>query len=70
MLPHPFTSFEIQKYYQNETKFNGVHSRNNWPEANDEEYIKNLDEYKLIWTYWTTLNVKAKNKTYFDRFGV
>ena len=29
MLPHPLTNFEIQKYYQNEPKFNGVSSRNN-----------------------------------------
>ena len=24
MLPHPLTNFEIQNYYQNETKFNSV----------------------------------------------
>ena len=24
MLPHPLTNFEIQKYYQNEPRFNGV----------------------------------------------
>ena len=29
MLPHPLTNFEIQKYYQNEPRFNGVFSRNN-----------------------------------------
>ena len=23
--PHPFTNFELQKYYQNEPKFNGVY---------------------------------------------
>ena len=31
MLPHPLTNFEIQKYYQNEPRFNGVFSRNNLP---------------------------------------
>ena len=31
MPPHPLTNFEIQKYYQNERKFNGVFSRNNLP---------------------------------------
>ena len=25
ILPHPFTNFEIQKYYQNEPRFNGVY---------------------------------------------
>ena len=29
MLPHPFTNFEIQKYNQNESRFNGVYSRDN-----------------------------------------
>ena len=27
--PHSLTNFEIQKYYQNEPRFNGVYSRNN-----------------------------------------
>ena len=31
MLPHPLTNFEIQKYYENEPRFNGVFSRNNLP---------------------------------------
>ena len=26
---HPSTNFEIQKYYENEPKFNGVYSGNN-----------------------------------------
>ena len=35
MLSHPLTSFETQKYYQNEHKFNGVYSRNNLPKIKD-----------------------------------
>ena len=31
ILPHPLTKFEIQVYYQNEIRFNGVCSRNNLP---------------------------------------
>ena len=31
MPSHPWTIFEIQKYYQNEHKFNGVYWRNNAP---------------------------------------
>ena len=30
MLLHPLTNFEIQKYYQNEPKINGVYSKNNY----------------------------------------
>ena len=29
MPPHTWTNFEIQKYYQNEPRFNGVYSRSN-----------------------------------------
>ena len=31
MLPHPLTNFEIQKYYQNEPRFNVAYSRDNLP---------------------------------------
>ena len=38
--PHPLTNFEIQKYYKNEPRFNGVFSRNNLPEYNSIKKIK------------------------------
>ena len=44
--PHPLANFKIQKYYQNESKFNGVHSRNNLYKIKDGAYIINLDEYE------------------------
>ena len=28
MSPHPLFNFEIQKYYQNELRYNGIYSRN------------------------------------------
>ena len=31
MPPHPLTNVKIQKYYQNEARFNGVFSRTNLP---------------------------------------
>ena len=31
MPPHPLKNFEIQRYYQNEPRSNGVFSRNNLP---------------------------------------
>ena len=49
MPPHLLTNFEIQKYYQNEPRFNGVYSRDNLPyKIKDGAYIINLDEYILI----------------------
>ena len=34
MLPHPLTNFEIQKYNENDSRFNGVYSRDNLPNKN------------------------------------
>ena len=43
---HPLTNFEIQKYYQDEPRFNGVYSRNNVPKRiEDVAYVINIDEY-------------------------
>ena len=39
MLPHPLMNFEIQKYYQNESKFNGVYSRSNLIESTGTHWI-------------------------------
>ena len=44
----PLTNFEVQKYYQNEPKFDGAYSRNNLPKIKDEAYTINLDEYESI----------------------
>ena len=53
MPPHPLTNFEIQKYYQNESRFNGVYSRNNLPKkAKDEAYVINLYKYADAGTRW------------------
>ena len=70
MLPHPLTNFEIQKYYQNEPKFNGAYSRNNLPKIKDGAYVINLDEYESIETHWIALYVNANNIVYFDSFRV
>ena len=61
MLPHPLTNFEIQKYYKNEPRFNGVFSRNNLPKKNKGwTYIINLDEYSNVGTHWIALFCKKK----------
>ena len=35
--PHPLTNSEIQKYYENEPRFNGVFSRDNLTECSYSE---------------------------------
>ena len=70
MLPHPLTNFEIIKYYENESRFNGVYSRDNLPnKIKDGAYVINLDGYSDIGTHWIALYVKNKDITYFDSFG-
>ena len=70
MPPHPLSNFEIQKYYENEPKFDGVYSRNNFYEIKDRTYIINLDEYESIGTHWVALFVNDNDVTYFDSFEV
>ena len=66
----PLTNFEIQEYYQNEPRFNGVYSRDSLSKIKDEAYVINLYEYSDIGTHWVALYVWNKNVTYFDSFGV
>ena len=40
--PHLLINFEIQKYYQNEPRFNGVYSRENLPKIKDGALIKEV----------------------------
>ena len=67
--PHLLTNFEIQKYYENEPRFNGIFSR-------DPKTIKNCacvinhDEYTDVGTHWIALFCKKTEIVYFDSFGV
>ena len=71
MPPHPLTNFEIQKYYQNEPRFNGVYSRDNLPKKiKDGGYVINLDEYADVGTHWIALFCKRREIVYFDSFTV
>ena len=70
MPPHPLTNFEIQSYCQNESKFNGVYSRDSLPKIKDGAFVINLDEYSDIGTHWVALYVINNDVTYFDSFGV
>ena len=72
MPPHPLTNFEIQKYYQNEPKIDGVYSRNNLHKIKDGTSVINLDEHKLIETHLIAFYVNGDigNASYFDSFKV
>ena len=64
MPPHTLTNSEIQKYYQNKPKFNGVYLRNNLLKIKDWTYVKNLDDFKSIGTHWIVLHVNGNNVIY------
>ena len=68
---HLLTNTEIQKYHQNECRFNGFYSWDNLlNKINDGAYVINLDEYSDIGTHWIVLYALNNIATYFDSFGV
>ena len=70
-MPPSLTNFEIQGYYQNEPRFDGVFSRNNLPKTiKDGEYAINLDGYADVGTHWIALFCNRNEIVYFDSFGV
>ena len=72
LLPfYPLTNIEINEYYINEPRFNGVYSRNNLPKAIKKgAYVINLDEYENTGMHWITLFIKNNEAIYFDSFGI
>ena len=71
MTPDPLTNFEVEAYFQNESRFIGIYSRDNLPnKIKDGTYVINLDEYSDIGTHWIALYVNNKTVTYFDSFEV
>ena len=60
MPPHSLTNIEITQYYQNETRFIGIFSRDN--------FLR--DEYKDSGTHWIASFCNKKQIIYFDSFGV
>ena len=70
MPPYPWTSFKIQKYYQNDSKYNGVYSINNLLRTKNWAYEINFDEFKSTRIHLIALGVNAENVSYFDSFGL
>ena len=59
MPPHPLTNFEIQKYCQNEPRFNGVYSRDNLQKIKDGAFIINPER---VLRYRDSLSCFARTK--------
>ena len=70
-MPHPLTNFEIQKYYENKSRFNGVFQKIIYlKKMKDGAYVINLDEYRDTGTHWIALFCVRDEVMYFDSFGV
>ena len=66
-LPHPLTNIEIQEYYQNKARFNGVYSSDSLPTTiKDGAYVINLDEYAYVGTHLMALYNSNTKIIYFD----
>ena len=76
MPHHSLTNFEIQKYYQNQPKFNGVYSSIDLIKIKDTDCVVTLEKFKSIETQWMAFYVNDNNEDafydaiYFDSFGV
>ena len=63
MPPHRLSNFEIEKYYRNKLKLNGVCSRNHLPLIKDGAYVINLVESQSFGTHWIAVYVNCDNIT-------
>ena len=71
MPPHPLKNLEIQKYYQSESRSNGVFSRDNLPKnIKDVARVINLHEFTDVATHWIALFCRKSGIIYFDSFDV
>ena len=71
MPRHPLTNIEIQRYFENEPRFNDVFSRDNLPKKiNDGTYLINLDEYADVSIHWIAVFCNRNEIVCFDSFSV
>ena len=68
--PHPLTNIKIQKYFQNESGFNGVYSRDKFSkQIKYGAYVINLEGYTDLGTHWIVVYVSNNDAICFDSFG-
>ena len=67
---HPLNNIEIINYFNYDSRFNGVFSRNNLSRIKDGAYVINLDDKNSKSTYWFSLSVDRNTAVYFHSFGI
>ena len=56
-------------YFNYETRFNVVFSKDDLPRIKDGEYSINLDDKQSKGTYWISIFIDKNTAVYFDSFG-
>ena len=50
----PFNKLQIQKFYHNQLRFNGIYSKDIFPKKiKNEVYVTNFNEYADVGTHWS-----------------
>ena len=69
--PHSLNNFEVREYYQNQSRFNCVYSRDNLSDKiNNGKFVINFDKFSDIGTHWIALHALNYNVTYFHSFAL
>ena len=67
---HPLSNIEINQYFNYDSKFNGVFSRNNLPRIKYVPYVINLDDKNSKETHSDSLFIDRNTAVYFDSFRI
>ena len=59
MSPPPSTNFKIQKYYEDESRFDGAYARNNLPKIKYGAYVINPKEDESTGIHWRARGVST-----------
>ena len=70
VLLHPLNNVKITNYFNYESRFNGVFSRNNLPRIKDGAYIIKLDDKNSKGTHWISLFIDRNAAVYFESFEI
>ena len=64
------SSFEVSKYFNHYSTFNGAFKRHNLSRIKDEAYVINFDDKQSKRTHWILLFIDRNTAVYIDSFGI
>ena len=57
---------KVPKYYEQDCRFNGIFSRNNWPRIKDGAYVINFVDKNSKGTHWILIFINKNTAIYFE----